>query len=178
MVQLTCAVSLLALFAAASLSTPLKRSIEQVEADIALTGKQLEEYDIAISAFPASGVAGVQRIHAVAQALDSTIDATRTEVVNTGLFDDVDGSVIFGGIESFVPTIQDILSQLVAKKADFDAAGGSAVVLQDLITLKASSVAFGDALIANSPDDLKPTATAINDGILAGLGGAIAVYEA
>jgi hypothetical protein len=47
------------------------------------------------------------------------VDYILTLYENTGPFDDVDGSIIFGGIESFVPTIQDILSRLVAKKADF-----------------------------------------------------------
>ncbi|KAJ7637249.1 hydrophobic surface binding protein [Mycena polygramma] len=165
---------------AASLATPVKRTVAQVEADIASISTQVTTLDNDISAFPASGLAGALSIHTAAGTLESTLNTGTSDVTATGTFSEADGTTILHAVEAIEPTILDALSQITAKQADFAAlpiGGLPALILQDLKTLKTDTDAFAAALIAAAPADLKTEATTISTNIDAGFDTAIAAYS-
>ncbi|KAJ7844170.1 hydrophobic surface binding protein [Mycena leptocephala] len=179
MVQLSRLIFSLSLLAA-TVATPFKRTVAQIEADIANISSQVTTLDNSIKAFPGSGLAGALGIHSAAGTLQTTLNNATSDVKATGAVSESDGTTILHSVEAFEPTILDALSQIATKKASFDAqpiGGLSALVLQDLKNLNASTNAFSNALIAAAPADLKTEATTIVTNINAGFASAIKAYS-
>jgi len=179
MVQLSRLLFSLSLLAA-SFATPVKRTVAQVEADITSISSQVTTLNNDINGFPASGLVGALNIHNAATSLESTLGTGTSDVTSTGTFSQTDGTTILESVEAFVPTILNALTQITAKQADFAAlpiGGIPALILQDLQTLKTDTDAFGAALTAAAPADLKGNATTITNEIDAGFTTAIAAYS-
>ncbi|KAJ6571645.1 hydrophobic surface binding protein A-domain-containing protein [Mycena capillaripes] len=165
---------------AAAFATPVKRTVAQVEADIASISSQVTTLDNDIKGFPASGLAGALGIHAAAGTLGSTLNTGTTDVTNTGTVSEADGATILSSVQAFEPTILDALTQITAKQPNFAAlpiGGIPALVLQDLKNLKTSTDGFSGALIAAAPADLKAQATAIQTAIDAAFSKAITAFS-
>ncbi|KAJ7611149.1 hydrophobic surface binding protein [Mycena rosella] len=181
MVQFSRLIFSLSLFAAA-FATPVKRTVAQVEADIASISAQVTTLDNAIKAFPATGgsLVAALTIHTDATSLETTLNQGTSDVTATGTVSEADGRTILSAVEAFEPTILDALTQIAAKQPAFAAlpiGGIPALILQDLQTLKTDTVNFSNALIANAPADLKAEATTLTNNITNGFNTAIAAYQ-
>ncbi|KAF8157223.1 hydrophobic surface binding protein [Crassisporium funariophilum] len=181
MVHFTAPLVLLFSFASIGFSTPVKRTVDQVKADIADISAKVTALNDKITAFPLTGgtLANALGIHNSAVALVTTLQTATTDVTNTGPVDVTDGTVILDSVQAFEPTIQHALTEIVVKKPAFQAlpiGGLPALILQDLNNLKTGTVAFSNALIAAAPPSLVAEATSLRDGIVAGFDTAIAAY--
>ncbi|KAJ7027979.1 hydrophobic surface binding protein [Mycena alexandri] len=167
---------------AVGLASPVKRTVAQVEADIASISSQVTTLDNAINAFPATGgsLTAALAIHTDATNLETTLNKGTTDVKATGTVDDADGNTILNSVTAFEPTILDALKGIAAKEPAFAAlpiGGIPALILADLKTLRTDTGAFAQALIAAAPADLKSEATTIANTIDAGFATAIAAYS-
>ncbi|KAF7300049.1 Hydrophobic surface binding protein [Mycena kentingensis (nom. inval.)] len=172
----------IATVAAAAFGNVLPRDAATVKTDITNIAAQVTTLDNNINAFPASGgtLTAALAIHNSAVALISTINGATTDATNAGAFSEDDGAEILASVEAIEPTIFDALEQIVVKKPAFQAlpiGGLPALILQDLTNLKTSTVAFANALIADSPADLVDEATTLRDDIAAAFDTAIAAYS-
>ncbi|KAJ7885604.1 hydrophobic surface binding protein [Mycena leptocephala] len=180
MVQLSRLIFSLSLLAA-SVATPLKRTVAQVESDIANISSQVTTLDN-IKAFPGSGLAGALGIHSAAGSLESILNKATSDVKATGAVSEADATTILHSVEALEPTILDSLSQISTKRAAFVNIGisnrrPSALVKADLQTLKTDTDAFANALIAAAPADLKAEAMTILTNVDNGFNSAIAAYS-
>ncbi|KAJ7727764.1 hydrophobic surface binding protein [Mycena metata] len=167
---------------AVGLASPVKRTVAQVEADIASISAQVTTLDNNINAFPNTGgsLVAALAIHTDATSLETTLNQGTTDVKSTGTFDETDGNTILNSVEAFEPTILDALKGIAAKEPAFAAlpiGGIPALILADLKTLRTDTAAFAQALIAAAPTDLKSEATTIANTIDAAFAAAIAVYS-
>jgi len=165
---------------AVSFAIPAKRTVAQVEADIASISSQVTTLDNDIKGFPASGLVGALGIHTAAGNLETTLTTATTDVTNTGAVSEADGTTILNSVLAIEPVILDALTQITAKQPSFAAlpiGGIPALVLQDLKNLNASTGSFSAALIASAPADLKSEATTIETNIIAAFNKAIAAFS-
>ncbi|KAF8960434.1 hydrophobic surface binding protein [Flammula alnicola] len=181
MVQLTTSFVFLLSLATLGLTTPVKRTVAQVEADIADISTKVTSLDNAINAFPLTGgtLAAALGIHTDAGTVITSLTTATADVVATGPVGDTDGRTILTSVEAIEPTIQDALTAIVTKKPAFVAlpiGGIPALILQDLNNLKSNTSAFSNALISNAPASLTTEATTLRDNILAAFDTAIAGY--
>ncbi|KAJ7135877.1 hydrophobic surface binding protein [Mycena epipterygia] len=181
MVQLSRLLFTFSLFAA-SFTTPVKRTVAQIEADIATIKTQVTTLDTAINAFPNTGgtLLAALTIHTDATTLEGTLNQGTTDVKATGTVDEADGTTILNSVIAIEPIILDALKGIAAKQPAFAAlpiGGIPALILQDLQNLKLNTTNFATALIAAAPTDLKTEATAILNNITTGFNTAIAAYE-
>ncbi|KAL0958505.1 hypothetical protein HGRIS_000647 [Hohenbuehelia grisea] len=180
MVQISVLFFAASLFASA-FASPVKRTVAQVEADLADISSRVTTLDNNINAFPNSGgsLAAALGIHTAATNLATALDKGTTDVNATPAFSEADGKTILNTVQGFEPSILDALKAIVAKKPAFDAlplGGVSGLVKQDLGNLKTSTDNLGSALIAKSPADLVSQATTIKNNIDAGFVPAQAAY--
>ncbi|KAJ7797771.1 hydrophobic surface binding protein [Mycena leptocephala] len=178
MVQLSSfLVSLLLL--AASVANPLKRTVAQIEADIATITTQVSTLHSAVQAFPATGLAGALGIHSDATALETTVNQAAVDLKATGPLSEADASTIINSIVALEPTMLDALQQLIAKEPNFAAlpvGGVTALIHQDLLGCLASETAWAQALFAVVPVDLQAKLTGLTN-ISTALAAAISVYS-
>ncbi|KAJ7935151.1 hydrophobic surface binding protein A-domain-containing protein [Mycena leptocephala] len=99
----------------ASLGTPLKRTVAQIEADIASITTQVTTLHSAVQAFPASGLAGALGIHSDATALETTVNQAAADIKATGPLSEADASTIINSIVALEPTMLDALQQLIER---------------------------------------------------------------
>ncbi|KAJ7624910.1 hydrophobic surface binding protein [Roridomyces roridus] len=164
----------------ASFATPTKRTVAQVEADIATITTQVNSLNSSINAFPASGLVGALGINTASGNLNTAVQQGTTDGTTPQPVSEADGTTILNSVQAVQPTILQALTAIATKKAAFAAlpiAGIPALVLQDLQALNTSTVAFAASLIAAAPADLKAKATAIESAIVSAFATAIAAYE-
>ncbi|KAF7349324.1 Hydrophobic surface binding protein [Mycena sanguinolenta] len=162
---------------AASASAPTKRTVAQVEADIAKISSQVTALDNDIKGFPASGLPGVLNIHSTAQSLQSNFKTATSDVKANGAFNEADGTTILNDVLPIQPVLIGALSHIAAQKPAFaNVPGAPSLILSDLRTLKTDEDAFGAALIAAAPADLEAQAVAIQNAIDTAFDKAIAAY--
>ncbi|KAJ7106663.1 hydrophobic surface binding protein A-domain-containing protein [Mycena epipterygia] len=181
MVQLSRLLFTFSLFAA-SFTTPVKRTVAQVEADIASISTQVTTLDNAINAFSNTGgsLTAALAIHTDATNLEGTLNKGTTDVAATGTVDEADATTILNSVVAIEPVILNALQGIAAKEPAFAAlpiGGIPALILADLQTLKTNTTSFATALINAAPADLKAEATAISNNITAAFNTAIAAYE-
>ncbi|PPQ81568.1 hypothetical protein CVT25_013411 [Psilocybe cyanescens] len=169
---------------ASLVSVAFASTVADVEADIATITSQTKSLDQAIIAFPNSGgsLINALAIHTDAVNLGSAIDKGTTDVngVTPKPIAEADGKTILSAVQTLQPIIIDTVTQIVAKKAAFQAlpiGGIPALVKQDLVNLNASTSKFEAALIASAPADLVSAATAIKSAVDAALASGIAAYS-
>ncbi|KAK0461274.1 hydrophobic surface binding protein [Desarmillaria tabescens] len=159
-----------------------KRTVAQVEADIANIATQVNALDSSIKAFPDTGgsLISALAIHSSATSLISTLQTATTDTTATDAFSESDGATILAAVEGFEPTILDALTAIVEKQPAFQAlpiGGIPALVLQDLQNLDSGTTAFSNALIAKSPADLLDQANEIKTTIADAFDTAISAYS-
>ncbi|KAF8189788.1 hydrophobic surface binding protein [Mycena galopus ATCC 62051] len=179
MVQLARSLFSLCLIAV-SFASPVKRTVAQVEADIASISTQVNTLNAAINGFPASGLVGALGINTDSTNLETTLNTGTTDVKNTGPVDLADGTTILNDVAAIEPNIITALKDIASKASDFASlpiGGIPALVLSDLKTLKTDTDAFSGALIANAPAALVPEASSIQAAIDAAFTTAIAAFS-
>lgn len=181
MVQIASRFFVLISCVALGLSTPLKRTIDQVKADVADISTKVTTLDNAINAFPMTGgtLLAALGIHSSATALVATLATATTDVTATGPLEEQDGSDILNAVLAIEPIIGDALQQIVVKQPAFKAlpiGGLPALILQDLKNLNDKTVSFSDALISTAPADLVDAATNLRDRVVNAFTAAIAAY--
>ncbi|KIK67847.1 hypothetical protein GYMLUDRAFT_36630 [Collybiopsis luxurians FD-317 M1] len=181
MIRLTVLATILSIATAGFAATPVKRQLASVQADLANIASQVTALDNDLKAFPTSGgsLLSALAIHAQATSLASALGTAATHAANTGPVTDAQAQGILATVEGFEPTILDALTEIVAKKPGFDSlplGGVSALVAQDLATLKTDTKNFENALVADTPADLLSTVTPITSAIDAALATASAAY--
>ncbi|KAF7349340.1 Hydrophobic surface binding protein [Mycena sanguinolenta] len=183
---------------AASFAVPTKRTVAQVEADIANIATQVTALDNDIKGFPASGLVGALNINTASTNLETTLNTATTDVKNTGAVDEADATTILNSVKAIQPVIIDGLTRISTEEPAFvnntpfrrrlefliymhrrllPVAGIPALVLLDLQTLKTDTDAFGAALISAAPADLKAEATSILSAIDGAFATAIAAFS-
>jgi len=182
MVRIASTLFLALSFVATGICTPVKRTVEQIQTDIASISTQVTSLDNAITAFPATGgtLLNALAIHSSSGSLISSLQTATGDVIATGPVNEVDGRAILSAVEAFAPTIIHALEGIVVKKPAFQAlpiGGIPALVLQDLKDLQTNAAEFANALIDISPESLKDEATALRDSILDAFAVAITAYE-
>ncbi|KAJ7121565.1 hydrophobic surface binding protein [Mycena epipterygia] len=181
MVQISRCLTVLSV-AAVGLALSVKRTVAQVESDIATITSQVTTLDNAIEAYPLTGgtLLAALTIHSDATTLITTLNTATTDVTSTGPLAEADGRTILTSVEAIEPIILDALTDIVTKKPAFAAlpiGGIPALILQDLKNLQTATVAFATALVANAPADLVAEATTVEDNITAAFTPAIAAYS-
>ncbi|KAJ7274905.1 hydrophobic surface binding protein [Mycena rebaudengoi] len=166
----------------AAFSTPLKRTVAQVEADLTNISNQVTALDNQINAFPNTGgsLAAALAIHSSSTSLDTTLNSATTDVNNTGVVGEADGRTILNMIEAIEPKILDALTVIARKEPAFAAlpiGGIPALILQDLKNLQTATIAFSTALITNAPADLRSESQGVTNTINAAFNSAIAAYS-
>ncbi|KIK67846.1 hypothetical protein GYMLUDRAFT_36629 [Collybiopsis luxurians FD-317 M1] len=134
-----------------------------VSALVGLSLNPVTCHDILIPSFQAihaqatslASALGTAATHAAVRVLppypNSSFDLDRQ---NTGPVTDAQAQGILATVEGFEPTILDALTQIVAKKPGFYSlplGGVSALVAQDLATLKTDTKSFENELVADTP---------------------------
>ncbi|KAJ7813976.1 hydrophobic surface binding protein [Mycena leptocephala] len=152
----------------ASLATPLKRTVAQIEADIASITTQVTVLHSAVQDFPASGVVGALSIHSDATVLETTVNQAAADLKATGPLSKADASIIINSIMAFEPTMLDALQQLIAKHGNF----GN--IMRGY--LSASETALAQALFAVVPVDLQAKLTGLTN-VSTALAAAISAYS-
>ncbi|KAF8585461.1 hypothetical protein K439DRAFT_1343284 [Ramaria rubella] len=156
-----------------------KRTVAQVEADIATISTAVTNLNNAINAFTSESLTDALAIHDQAGTLETAINTGTTDVQNTGAVDETDATSILNAVNAIQPTIIAALDAIITKKTlfeDLPLAGVAGLVKQDLGTLNTDTSAFEAALIAAAPTDLQANATAIKTAIDAAFSAAIAAY--
>ncbi|PPQ77993.1 hypothetical protein CVT26_015899 [Gymnopilus dilepis] len=160
-------------------------TVAEVEADLQTISTQTSALDNAITSFPNTGGSLLMAldIHSDAVELGSSIDqgTEDTNGVPTKPFSNTDANVILLAVENIQPVILDTLTDIVAKKPAFAGlpiGGVTALILQDLQNLNASTSNLESALISATPTSLLPVASSIKSTIDAAFVTAIAAYTA
>ncbi|KAJ7752473.1 hydrophobic surface binding protein [Mycena maculata] len=164
---------------AAGLAAPVKRTVAQIESDIATISSQVTTLDNDINGFPASGLIGALEIDIAAGNLASALKQGTSDIQATSALDEADGTTILNAVLAIEPTIINALNGLATKESSVAALpipGAPGLVLSDLQTLNSDTTAFGNALIVITPADLVPTAQTIFANIAAAFNTAIAAY--
>ncbi|KAJ6492148.1 hydrophobic surface binding protein [Mycena sanguinolenta] len=171
-------------FIAATFALPTKRTVAQVEADIASVSSQVTTLDNDIKGFPASGLLGALNIDTAANTLASRLNTATSDLKENGALDEADATTILNSVQAIEPVILDALSRLagdepaaVSYSAALPIPGVPGLILSELQTLKADADAFSAALIGAVPADLQAEATTIQSNIDAGFASAIAAYS-
>ncbi|KAL0577782.1 hypothetical protein V5O48_004210 [Marasmius crinis-equi] len=168
-------------FALFAFAIPLKRTVDQVKADITEISNQVKALGSAISSFPDSGGTLQQalEIHSSAQNLVSTINTATSDVNGTPTFSEDDSKDILNLFQGLAPDVSSTLQALVSKKPAFDAlplGQASALVKQDLGQLADATKSLESALIDKAPDDLKGQAQQVAEGINSDITSAQSAY--
>ncbi|KAF5393155.1 hypothetical protein D9757_001351 [Collybiopsis confluens] len=166
-----------ALLAILTVATTSYAQLASVSADLHSIATQVTSLDNELKAFPTSGG---NLVSALATGLASALAAAATAATNTGPVTEAEAQGILAIVEGFEPTILDSLTEIVAKKPGFDSlplGGVSALVAQDLATLKTDTKNFENALVADTPADLLATAASLTSAIDAALATASAAYN-
>ncbi|KAF8149159.1 hypothetical protein B0H34DRAFT_802666 [Crassisporium funariophilum] len=163
------------------LSNPVKRSVTEVKAAVVDLGASVQALDASIDAWPATGgtTAMAVAINNSGKALIMDLDELTASVVATGAINEADGSEILSSFESFVPSIERGLVNIVAIKPTFTALpvpGLAASTHANLVSLKAGAVTFLDTLTANTPATLHTKVASIKSDVSGAFDIAIAGY--
>ncbi|KAJ3576360.1 hypothetical protein NP233_g474 [Leucocoprinus birnbaumii] len=163
-------------------ATPLKRTTTDVLNAINRVSADTTNLDNLITSYPLSGgtLLAALAIHTSSGTLGTDLGTATTTVKNNGPVVHPDADTILSAVLAIEPIIDHALSQIVIKKPAFAAlplGGVPALVLSDLISLKAATGSFAAALIAEAPADLVPPGTALENRILAAFDVAIAAYQ-
>ncbi|KAG6867084.1 hypothetical protein C0993_006976 [Termitomyces sp. T159_Od127] len=136
-----------------------------------------------IDAFPTSGgdLTSAMLIHTnvlhLETALGETIIAVHGFACPVG---DADAQAILADLQGLLPNIQQSLTDIVARKAAFQAlplGGVPALVQEDLSTLSQDTDTLASAFIACAPADVIPDAQQLQSEIDAAFGPAIAAFS-
>ncbi|KAG6856140.1 hypothetical protein H0H87_007145 [Tephrocybe sp. NHM501043] len=179
MVQITSLLVIAAMIITTA-SVPLKRS-DPLEGDILSISALTASLDDAIKLFASLGpgqLVDALAIHGNATVLKTQLD-TATGDVSTGVVSEDDARTFLNSIEAFEPTIIDALTNIVSKKAAFQAlpiGGIPALVLSDLRALNTSTTVFENRLLASTPPDLLAEGRQVQTSINAAFNKAIAAY--
>jgi hypothetical protein len=178
MVRISASLVALSIFAGV-LATPLKRDATTILTDITGLNDKTTALDKQIVAFNGDLLAALG-IHSASQALDSSVKSATADVTcPDGTFSDEDAAAILSAVAGFAPSVNQTLTDIVAKKPVFAAlpiGGVIALVHGDLANLGASTSSFGSALIACAPAADTEAATALKKGIDDAFAAAVAAY--
>ncbi|KAJ7209580.1 hydrophobic surface binding protein [Mycena pura] len=168
---------------AASFATPMKRTVAQIEADIASISSQVTTLDNDLRGFPASGLVGTLGIHTATTTLANTFNTSISHVQATPNLSEADGTTILNLVLAIEPILLDALSRFTANKASFvntevlPIGGIVPLILQDLVNLNTVTNLWCPPMIEITPADLQASATAIHTAINNGFATAIAAYS-
>ncbi|KAF7349330.1 Hydrophobic surface binding protein [Mycena sanguinolenta] len=161
---------------AASFAVPTKRTVAQIEADLTSISTQVTALDNDIKGFPDSALTTL----AAMGLLGTSLNIGTSNMKATGPLNEADATTILNSMQAIEPVIIDALTKLTAEEPAFAGlplGGLSALVLQDLQTLKDDTDAFAAALEAAAPANLKAEATSIQSAIDAAFATAIAAFS-
>lgn len=122
----------------------------------------------AVDAFTsAAGYAGALSIHTKEQTLETNLkSATTACCAVTTTVSEEDAAAVIAVVDTIVPEIEDALSAIVGKKAQFDAVLlATAIVKADLKNLNTELTALDTCLLAVTPADVADVAQAYVDRI-------------
>ncbi|KAJ3570930.1 hypothetical protein NP233_g4088 [Leucocoprinus birnbaumii] len=142
-------------------------TVDDVLTDFAAAKTQLVTLDTAIASFSPTNGTIVQALTIHSDTLNAVTALNKT----TSIFEAVplplpeaDATSVFNAILDAKPTIEDSLTNIVARVSAFKAlpvAGWTKIVEIDLQSLNTSTLALGDDFIARAPPDLLDEATAL-----------------
>ncbi|KAF5324078.1 hypothetical protein D9619_011222 [Psilocybe cf. subviscida] len=168
--------------AATCTASIVRRTVAQVEADIATIGKQLNSLDASIKAFPTSGGTLPQAlsVHTDAVAVVGALKTATTDINANDVFNTPNAQTILTSITNLLPTIKDALDGVVAKKPAFAALPVGNIpplILLDLKSLQGNTSDFCTALDSRVPASVQPSVINLRDDILKEFAPAVAAYS-
>ncbi|KAJ6492989.1 hydrophobic surface binding protein [Mycena sanguinolenta] len=162
---------------AASFAAPNKRTVAQIEADIAAISTQVTVLDNAIKA--SNPISSLYRTFMVNE-VNWLLNIATIDMKNTGPMNEVDATTILNSMKAIQPVMIDWLTRIATEEPAFAAlpiGGIPALVLQDLQNLKADMDGLATALISTVPADLKAEASTIQSELDAAFATAIAAFS-
>ncbi|KAF8885351.1 hydrophobic surface binding protein, partial [Infundibulicybe gibba] len=154
-----------------------KRTVAQVEADIATISAQVTTWDNAINAFTVGNLIQVLTIHTDATALVTDINTGTTDVEAAPTpIAESDGQAILTAIQNLEPGIIKSLQDIATRGADFAAlpiGGIPALICQDLKNIQTGVDVFLSVLIAVVPANIKAEITTFKNTIDAAFAAAL-----
>ncbi|KAJ7276734.1 hydrophobic surface binding protein [Mycena rebaudengoi] len=165
------------------ISTPLKRGVPEILADLEIFSKEVDKLATDVHAFPNTGgtLVAALIIHNDLVTMTATVNQATTDARSTGSISEVDGIAILNLLEDILRRLLDVLLELERKAPIFRAlplGGIPALLLQDLKTLQTAIIAFFNAIIADLPSDLESQAQTDTNTINTELNNVIAAYSA
>ncbi|KAF7349323.1 Hydrophobic surface binding protein [Mycena sanguinolenta] len=167
---------------AASFAAPAKRTVAQVEADIANISNQVGALDNAIKGLPDSGLVGALAIPTEMELLGTSLNTGTSDMKATGLLDETDATTILSAVKVIVPIINAALQHLTAQASNLvnnllGLAEIRASVDSALQKLQNSTDTFVATLAAAAPVDLTAEAISIQIAIDAAFNETIAALS-
>ncbi|KAJ7815927.1 hydrophobic surface binding protein [Mycena leptocephala] len=135
----------------------LKRTVTQIEGDIANISSLVNILCDDINGFPASGLAGALSIHQAVGNLVTAFNTATSDIEATGSISEADAQRILATLAPILSLLEDCTGQMTTKRPNFMAlpiGGLQALILQDLKNLKTAIDALLLALGAIIPPDL------------------------
>ncbi|KAF9254465.1 hypothetical protein L218DRAFT_1009647 [Marasmius fiardii PR-910] len=169
------------LAAFSTVAAPQKRTITDVQIDIAQITSQVATLITLVNTFPISGggSAQVMPIHNLATTLVGTINKGTTDVNNLSTPSELDSQIIFNSLQNLATSIITGLAILSAKKVIVQALPpviGTMLVQQDLSSLNTAAINFENACIAKAPADFRVQGQALVDSVNNAFHNAIAAF--
>ncbi|KAJ7455497.1 hydrophobic surface binding protein [Mycena latifolia] len=158
----------------------LKRTVKQIESDIANISSLVTILCDDINGFPASGLAGALSIHPDIENLITAFNTATSDIEATESISEADAQLILADVASILSFLENCTEQLITKRPNFAAlpiGGLQALVLQDLESLKNAIDAFFRALNVSIPPDLAAQAGAIQTDSDSASAAAIAAFS-
>ncbi|KAF3016145.1 hypothetical protein E8E14_008375 [Neopestalotiopsis sp. 37M] len=154
-------VATIALYATAVLGAAIRRDVAETLADLQAIDASTNSLTSTINAWDGS-VTGAIGIATAANAVGDQIDAANDDASDEAVASSADSATIIDYIVSTgEPDIKTSLDALVAREADFEAVGVSAVVLSTLQSLKSKTDAYGATLLSITSTDQQAAASAV-----------------
>ncbi|KID86769.1 hydrophobic surface binding protein [Metarhizium guizhouense ARSEF 977] len=163
--------------AVAATGSVIKRDAAQVKQDLQTINDDTNGVTAAVNNYN-GGLANALPIVTAQQKLSGDLKTATDNAKNTGTVNEADADEIIAYITNTLqPNIETSLSNLKAKKPQFDADGLTSTVKSSLQSLHTDTSNYGNALIAGTPPSKVAEAQAIQNKIDAGFVDAIAAFS-
>ncbi|KFG79160.1 4MeS [Metarhizium anisopliae] len=163
--------------AVAATGSVIKRDVAQVKKDLDTINSDTIAVTNAVNGYT-GGLASAFPIVTAQQQLSKDLKSATANAQDTGVVSEPDADDIIAYIiNTLEPNIETSLSDLEAKKSQFDADGLTSTVHDSLQSLHTDTSNYGNALTAGAPPSKKPQAEAVQNKIDARFVKAIATFS-
>ncbi|EME80554.1 uncharacterized protein MYCFIDRAFT_212079 [Pseudocercospora fijiensis CIRAD86] len=147
--------------------TVIPRQNSQVYNDLTSINGKVQSLTASVNSWNGADLAGALPINTAASDLKSEIDTATANTPSYPEISDAEADAILNFIDSNLkPSVKAAADAVSAKAGNFKAVGVASIVSSTLADLKASTQAYGNALIAKAPSGVKSQAQTELDTIV------------